>query len=302
MQRRKRQMEGRVAATGGGGGCCRIRKRGCSSTSSSSLVHKGRVKRPILIARRTALRPLSSSPPARNDELLTHTPSRGGGNGKKAAAAAVSARKLAATLWETNEVPSPRPTSPPPSLTLEKKYQRRAGRMVARSQFVDLSDHSPDSKSMDPARTLTHRRRRRRTSPSSLSLLSFQGSDSSTSLLEIQCGGDDLAASRALLKVLGHVWGMEEQHTSSMSLVSALRFQLQQTRAKIDWLSREYRSAKNEITYLIKHFAEERAAWKRKERERIRDAVSSAARELEAEGKLRRCCNWLMCCGRSECR
>ncbi|XWS73862.1 hypothetical protein CRYUN_Cryun02cG0165600 [Craigia yunnanensis] len=97
-----------------------------------------------------------------------------------------------------------------------------------------------------------------------------------------------LATSKELLKVLNRICGLEEQHSSSMSLVSALRVELDRARIQVDQLIREQRSNGNEIEYLMRHFAEEKAAWKRKERARIRDAIACIAEELEVEKKLRR--------------
>lgn len=44
----------------------------------------------------------------------------------------------------------------------------------------------------------------------------------------------------------------------------------------------------NEIDHIMKRFAEEKAAWKRREREKVRDAITHIAEELEVEKKLRR--------------
>ncbi|CAH2040634.1 unnamed protein product [Thlaspi arvense] len=80
----------------------------------------------------------------------------------------------------------------------------------------------------------------------------------------------------------------EEQRSSSISLVSALRFELDRARMQVDQLIQEQRSNRYEIDYLLKQFAEEKAAWKSKERDKIRNAISSIAGELEVEKKLRK--------------
>lgn len=87
---------------------------------------------------------------------------------------------------------------------------------------------------------------------------------------------------------MNHVCCLEEQRSLSISLVSALRVELDRACIQIDNLIREQQSNRNEIEHLMKHFAEEKAAWKRKERERIRDAISCIAEELGVEKKLRR--------------
>lgn len=113
---------------------CKIRKRGGSSSSSSSLVRRYRLKRAILVGKRggsstpvptwkTTISAARSSPCAAvmmpnaasdDGEELAKQQQRpaskdgggGGGGGKgKGVPLSVSARKLAATLWEINEVP-----------------------------------------------------------------------------------------------------------------------------------------------------------------------------------------------------
>lgn len=106
-----------------------------------------------------------------------------------------------------------------------------------------------------------------------------------TRLKEVSNG---LNTSKELLKVLNHVWGLQEQNSSGISIVSALRIELDRARNQVDQLIHEQRSNRNETEYLMKHFAEEKAAWKIKERDRIRDAIVCIAEELEVEKKLRR--------------
>lgn len=106
-----------------------------------------------------------------------------------------------------------------------------------------------------------------------------------TRLKDVSSG---LTASKELLKVLNRIWGHEEQHASGISLISAIRSEVDRARIQVGQLIKEQRSNHDEIEYLMKHFAEEKAAWKRKERERIRDAISCIAEELEVEKRLRR--------------
>lgn len=106
-----------------------------------------------------------------------------------------------------------------------------------------------------------------------------------TRLKEVSNG---LATSKELLKLLHHVWGLEDQRSLSESLFSALHFELDRAFIQVDRFIREQRVHRNEIECLMKHFAEEKAEWKSKERERIRGAISCAAEGLKAENKLRR--------------
>lgn len=112
----------------------KIRKRGCSSSasSSSSLIQNYRFKRAILVGKRggsstpvptwklmgkrtpsSALRAVESSPRSLN------------GKGKQQQQQApVSARKLAATLWEMNGMPSPKLKEQ----VVEERRSRKDGR------------------------------------------------------------------------------------------------------------------------------------------------------------------------------
>ncbi|OMP01502.1 hypothetical protein CCACVL1_03081 [Corchorus capsularis] len=225
----------------------------------------------------------------------------------------VSARKLAATLWEINTIPSPQGKE---KEELEKKDRRRKAPRVPKMAHTlppNLSDpsYSPISEKMDQGRSKSHRRRASLISQK-LQLTDYKmgslDSLGNASVMEIETHSrgknhagctirtrsrlkdvsNGLATSKELLKVLNRICGLEEQHSSSLSVVSALRVELDRARIQVDQLIREQRSNRGEIEYLMRHFAEEKAAWKRKERERIRDAIACIAEELEVEKKLRR--------------
>ncbi|XP_039066230.1 uncharacterized protein At5g41620-like [Hibiscus syriacus] len=283
---------------------CKIRKRCCSSSSSSSLIQKYRFKRAILAA--STKSPSLAIPSA-------EFPSTGSlKSGSKTKEASVSARKLAATFWEINKISSPLAKE-----ELEKKDRRRkAPRVVKMSNTLPptLSDpsYSPISEKMDRSRIKSHKRRSSVVSQKlelteyKLGSLDFVGN---ASLMETETHSkgknhaarcitgsearlkdirNGLTTSKELLKVLNHVCGLEERHLSIMSLISALRVELDRARTDVDHLIREPRSYCDEMEHLMRHFAEEKAAWKRKERERIRDAIACVADELEVEKKLRR--------------
>ncbi|MBA0866714.1 hypothetical protein Goshw_023651 [Gossypium schwendimanii] len=292
---------------------CKIRKRGCSSSSSSSLIQKYRFKRAVLVQKRagsTTPVPTWITATTKSPSLAIPSvefPSKGSPkNVSKTKEGSVSARKLAATLWESNKIPSPQAME-----DLEKKDRRRKPPIVAKmphSLPPSLSDpsYTPISEKMDRPRIKAHKRRSSVVSPK-LQLTDLD-SDGNASLMEIEAhsrGTDhdgcitgigtrlkdvrnSLATSKELLKVLNHVCGLEERNSSSMSLISALRVELDRARVEVDQLIRERRSNCDETGYLMRCFAEEKAAWKRKERERIRDAIACVAEELEVEKKLRR--------------
>ncbi|CAN6470499.1 unnamed protein product [Victoria cruziana] len=295
---------------------CKIRKRGCSSSSSaSSILTNQRLKRAILVGRRGGsstpvptwkMSSRSRSPVAFVDSPLSQNVAR------KAKQGPVSARKLAATLWEMNEIPhAERLREVNPDKKLQKGRSSLSSRdrrsVVSGSLPRRLSDppHSPVSETTDQSGSGSLRRRFAAVSQK----YKFQGVDSPsrTSLMEIESrsrltSSGSLVASRnqikskghcsstykELLKILNRIWGLEEQHSTSMSVVSALRGELKRARVQIDRLMEEHRSDRREMERMMKRFAEEKAAWKRRERESIRDLVQTAAAELEVERKLRR--------------
>lgn len=115
----------------------KIRKRGCSSptSSTSSILREGyRFKRAIVVGKRggsttpvptwrlMGRSPSPASVSRASGGLHAASPSHcGSKTGKVAPAAPVSARKLAATLWEMNEMPSPRVVEEAPMIRKSRK-------------------------------------------------------------------------------------------------------------------------------------------------------------------------------------
>ncbi|GLT81979.1 hypothetical protein SLE2022_003990 [Rubroshorea leprosula] len=294
---------------------CKIRKRGCSSSSSSSLAHKYRFKRAILVRKRAG-----STTPVPTWKTGTKSPSvampgaeLSKSSPNKTKEVSVSARKLAATLWEINKISSP-PAPEESEAAIDKTDTRSKVRVAGISHTLppNLSDpsHSPISEKMDRSRGNGHKRRTSVVSQKlqvadyklggldSISNASVEIETLSRGKTHVGCVigtkirlkdvSNGLATSKELLKVLNRMWGLEEQPASAVSLVSALRIEIDRARIQVDQLIREQRSNRGEIEYLMKHFAEEKAAWKKKERERIRGAIACIAEELEVEKKLRR--------------
>ncbi|KAF6134034.1 hypothetical protein GIB67_038325 [Kingdonia uniflora] len=307
----------------GGGRQCKIRKRPCSSSSSSSSHY--RLKRPILRLATPVLNMNSSSrSPYNYSSTLLRIPqspikqqsqnassSRGGGGGGKQQ---VSARKLAATLWEMNQLPSPTTINTNThththDMKLKKEILRRDKTSTSKrssSLPPHLSDpsHTPTSDRMDPSGNSNAR----------LRLTDAKGFDcfSAATLMEIEMrsrsrGGPTpttsvlgmksrclkdlstgLNTSKQLLKILNRLWGSQEQNSSSTSLISALHAELERALVQVDILIREQRSDKHELDYLVKRLSEEKTTWKLKERERTRGAIETIAGDLEVERKLRR--------------
>lgn len=291
---------------------CKIRKRDGSSSSSSSLVQKYRFKRAILVGIRAG-----STTPVPTWKTGTKSPSSLAMPGAefcknsphkntKEVSVSVSARKLAATLWEINKIKIPSSPAMEEPETAGNKTNPRSRPRKSHALPPNLSDpsYSPISEKMDRSGENGHRRRNSVTDYK----LGTSESISNASVVEIEpnCRGkipalcvngvktwlkdvsNGLATSKELLKVLNRIWGLQDQHSYAVSLFSALRVEIDRARVQVDQLIREQRSYRGEIEYLMKNFAEEKAAWRRKERERIRDAIACIAEELEVEKKLRR--------------
>ncbi|XP_026457866.1 uncharacterized protein At5g41620-like [Papaver somniferum] len=98
----------------------------------------------------------------------------------------------------------------------------------------------------------------------------------------------NLKTSTELLQVLNRIWSLEEQHTSNISLIKALKIELNHTRSRIKDLLQEQQTDRQEIGELMKQVAEEDHTRKSKEQARVKAAVQSVKDELEDERKLRR--------------
>lgn len=98
----------------------------------------------------------------------------------------------------------------------------------------------------------------------------------------------NLKTSTELLKVLNRIWSLEEQHASNVSLIKALKTELDHARVKIKELLRDQQVDRHEMDDLMKQIAEDKLIRKSKEQDRIHAAVQSVRDELEDERKLRK--------------
>ncbi|OAY56437.2 hypothetical protein MANES_02G014200v8 [Manihot esculenta] len=97
-----------------------------------------------------------------------------------------------------------------------------------------------------------------------------------------------LKTSTELLKVLNRIWSLEEQHASNMSLIKALKMELDHARVRIKELLRDQQADRHEIDDLMKQIAEDKLVRKSKEQDRLHAAIQSLRDELEDERKLRK--------------
>lgn len=307
----RKNIEGKSSSRGGGTTTSKIRKRGCSSSSSSSLVQRYRFKRAILVGKRggggggggggssTPVPAWKTSTKSPSLAMPAPEQSKGSLNshqcGVKAKEVSVSARKLAATLWEINKVPSPKDKqilSDPSYSPISEKMDRSRGNIIARRRRTSVGSQSHMLQVSDCNVGAMDTNLISNDGMMEIEALCSRGKHHNGCITGIKTRLKDvsggLTASKELLKVLNRVWGLQEQHSSGISLISAIRAEVDRARVQVDQLIKDQRSNHSEIEYLMKHFAEEKAAWRRKERERIREAIACIAEELEVEKKLRR--------------
>ncbi|MCD7462716.1 hypothetical protein HAX54_049251 [Datura stramonium] len=116
-----------------------------------------------------------------------------------------------------------------------------------------------------------------------------QNRGSSVSRHRLKDVKNGLSASKELLKVLNRVWGVEEHQSMCLSLFSAMKAELDRSCIQVTKLIQEQRYYNHgEVDVLLKQFEEEKAAWKLKEQDKIHAAITSIAKELKVEKKLRK--------------
>ncbi|XP_058209819.1 uncharacterized protein At5g41620 isoform X2 [Rhododendron vialii] len=279
MPRQNRLVDGLIP------GSCKIRKRGCSPTSSttSSVLQNYKFKRAILASTGQRSRSGTPVPSWRNASAPEEAaPSRSGGG-----RAAVSARKLAATLWEMNEVPSPKVGErlEEEEENTRENVKKKSEMMRVRERVGARSTHSGSGSLPPHLSDPSH-------SPVSEIETRSRGQTPSGSMVgdmpRLKDISNALTTSKELLKIINRVWSRDDQPSSSLSLISALHAELERARLLVNQLIQEQRLEENEINCLVKCFAEEKVAWKNKEKQVVEAAIESVAGELEVERKLRR--------------
>lgn len=100
--------------------------------------------------------------------------------------------------------------------------------------------------------------------------------------------GYALKTSTQLLKVLNRIWMLEEQNTSSISMIKALKLELNHAQAHIQQLLQESQTDQQQMDRLLERMAEDKVRRKDKEREKIAAAIRSVRDELDNEKRLRK--------------
>ncbi|MED6220655.1 hypothetical protein PIB30_046937 [Stylosanthes scabra] len=216
----------------------------------------------------------------------------------------LSARKLCAQLWERET------TQPHHHMVLLPRccrHRRKDNTLLKLpTHFADPPDspyHQPkfdsSSKRHVQASHLQHRRSieskgcaPQPVSPASycnsVKVASYNRSLNPTSSGELKGTYGDPKTSRELLKVLNRFSGLEEQNASSISVMKALKMELDLSQAQVRDLLHENQISKQEMEILMKQIEEDRLVRKNKEHEKVKAAVQSMNEEIEDERRLRK--------------
>lgn len=100
--------------------------------------------------------------------------------------------------------------------------------------------------------------------------------------------GYDLKTSTELLKVLNRIWSLEEQQHSNISLVKAMQKELDYARTQIKGLLQEKKRNRQEMDHLTKKLVEANDCRRNKGQDQFHEAIQSVRNELEDERKLRK--------------
>lgn len=208
-----------------------------------------------------------------------------------------SARKLAASLWELQDLPLPACFS----ACLSVNSHRRQDSPKANS--LDYSASSPHSQTDNGSSTPKMGRKTgssRHAHEAHLRKLLSKSNMESGGMVDRQrhvpCGlfpstrKTELGAtsmSQELLKVFSQIRLLEEQHNASVNWTTALHSELMLSQARVRELELPHRHARREVEGLVKKFSEDKMAWKAKENQKIKLAVQSVTAQLEDERAVR---------------
>ncbi|XP_047972590.1 uncharacterized protein At5g41620 isoform X2 [Salvia hispanica] len=206
----------------------------------------------------------------------------------------LSARKLAATLWELDQMHH---------ASLPRLRRLNHEEKTGLDPQPDLPESSSSLRRHVAATLMQHHRSAERNSRalqpvspasygSSMEIAPYNPAVTPTSSIEFKGRAGEtsygLRTSTELLKVLNRIWSLEEQHVSNMSLVKALKKELDNARSQIKALVREQQADRREMDELMEQIAEEKVARKSKEQDRMSATIQSLREELEDERKLRK--------------
>ncbi|CAN1157256.1 Uncharacterized protein At5g41620 [Linum perenne] len=206
----------------------------------------------------------------------------------------VSARKLCASLWEIQ-----------PKLELSaSEIGMNSGHGSRRSKKLERVSEIPASDQPANAGTSQMLRRQHYESLKQndryMSRLSPARSPSSSSL-EVAPYKHPVAPSGVkgkpshgpkpsteLLKVLNRIWSLEEQQSMNMSVMKALKMELDHSQSQIKGLLKEKGTNRRQVDSFMEHVSEDKVPRKHKQEEgRIKATIQSVKEELHDERRLR---------------
>ncbi|GFQ07238.1 uncharacterized protein at5g41620 [Phtheirospermum japonicum] len=246
----------------------------------------------------------SKSPSLENDGSL-------GGEKAKELNISVSARKLAATLWEIDGLSSARSKINEIGNVRKERSFFESSKLGSMALVLSDLSNSSVSEGMDLPKVGSHRRRASLGSQKIMQADCDLGGAKSIHdcLVEVDKTQNHarspfrnlpgtkhrlkdvyngLITSKELLRVMSRLSRFDQHDSTGLSLFSALKFELDRACTHITKLIQEQKTNRTEIDVLLKHFEDEKVRWKLKEQDRIRSAVVSIAGELDSERKLRR--------------
>ncbi|CAK9203045.1 unnamed protein product [Sphagnum troendelagicum] len=192
----------------------------------------------------------------------------------------VSARKLAASLWELQDVPLPgslgtTTTTTTTTTRWPSSSAKDTSETASPISQADISYRSPAS-----------------TKYSNELLSKLDGQRQQAKFVGEKRGekagkfNNSATTSSELLKVLSRICILEEQHNSTISIASSLQVQLDQALARVQELELAKNAAQKEIEGLMKKLANVKSSWKI-EQNKFKSVVQSLKDELEHEQKAR---------------
>ncbi|CAK9863745.1 unnamed protein product [Sphagnum jensenii] len=232
-----------------------------------------RVKRGMIASRRTGPSTPVPSWNVFNNQAYDGVAAAAAARGRSTS---VSARKLAASLWELQDVPLP-------------------GSLGTTTTTTTTTTRWPSSSAKDTSETA---------SPISQADISYRSPASTKYSNELlskrqqaklvgekrgeKAGkfNNSATTSSELLKVLSRICILEEQHNSTISIASSLQVQLDQALARVQELELAKNAAQKEIEGLMKKLANVKSSWKI-EQNKFKSVVQSLKDELEHEQKAR---------------
>lgn len=198
---------------------------------------------------------------------------------ERPSAATVSARRLAAALWELQAVPFSRGGAP----SRDSHRQHHSKNLAnVKPSAIPSQPHSPAS-SRASERLIKPPSMQNKMESSRRAVPPTNPSPTMKALLKDLAQGP--ATSNEFMKVLNHVRMLEEQHRSSALLVDKLHCELDQSRSKLQELLQNEKDHSIAVEDITKKLVEERALWQGRQEENIRLAVESIQEELYHERK-----------------